>query len=184
MRTCAALGTLPIPGPPRRRLADRLHQRHQFLTQSLEQDGQLGRSGTRLIVVQERVVERGARDTGIGDLAQAGRFLSFELDNLLQPRAETLKTGLTPRRDPLLLGQRGGSGQRFHQVARQPGLSFIVPAQLTDVDGRRRFGIGHQVGAPDDGQQLTEPGIGRALVVQPGQVAICSPRCAEPPLGM
>ena len=58
MHNCIALGTLPIPGPPCRGLADRLHQRHQLLAQSLEQDGQLGRSGTRLIVVQERMVER------------------------------------------------------------------------------------------------------------------------------
>src|SRR5262249_47202867 len=121
-----APGTRLILLPPRRCLADRMDQRDQLFSQLLKQDSKLGAAGPWLVLIKQGIVKRPWGSRGIQalrpeirTLAQARRFLPFELDDFLQPGLEVGKAGIPARRDPLMLGQRGGSGQRFNQVARK-----------------------------------------------------------------
>ena len=98
------------------------------------------------------------------DECQAGRFLSFEMDDLFQPGTEPAEiTGRTSG-DPLRLCQRGRSRQLLNQGPRQPDPTIVAPAQLANIYSGDRVGLGRQAGTLDDRQQLADPGIGRPLM--------------------
>ena len=46
---------------------------------------------------------------------------------------------------------------------------MVAPSELANVHSRRRAGFGRQARSRDDRQQLADPGVGRAFVVQTRQ---------------
>ncbi len=171
-RSCGRTRILAISRPARCGLGDRRHQRRQLAPQGIEQDGQLGTPGPRLVLVEQGIVDRSHSPgfvLGRVVTGQAGGFLPLELDDLLQPGPEPREVARGPRRDPLRLSHRGRPRQLLDQRPRQSHSSVIAPPQLADVHRFRRDGVADQARSLDGRQQLADPRVGRSLVVQAGQ---------------
>ena len=70
---------------------------------------------------------------------------------------------------PLLLGHRGRPGRLLDEPAGQAGEPAADAPQLADVHRGRRIGVADQVGPLQLAEEVSDPRVGRPLVMDPGQ---------------
>ncbi len=91
------------------------------------------------------------------------------MDDFLQPGTEPSEVVGESGGHPFRLGHRGRPRQLLDQCSGQPDAALVAPRELANVHSRRRAGFGRQARSRDNCQQLADPGVGRAFVVQTRQ---------------
>src|SRR5262249_45762935 len=96
-------------------------------------------------------------------------FAALQGDDPLQPWLESREVGLLPRGGPLRLRVSRDAGLFLDVLAGKPCLTFVIAADLADIDRRRRRSLSQQRRSFQLTKQLADAWLRRAIVQHPGQ---------------
>ena len=140
-------------------------ERDELRLQPAEDALELHRGQAGLVVVEQDVV----RVRELPRAVEARDVASLKLEYPLERGREVVEVALLARLQPGLLGVRVGAGDLRREVGRDLDRLVVIPAQ--DPHEAGVVGVGVDGGRPrlQRVQQLGEPGIGEAIVLDPLQ---------------